>query len=109
MAIHPPFSGVNRQTPAAAPAARRQNEYDVFSNFGPPGKILCPGCVVCPVIPSGNKLRWSVCLVVAAFVLSGMAGAAMASSGRQRAENFARAEVAYYANKLPAGTRASAV
>src|SRR5437879_4401129 len=43
-----------------------------------------------------------------ACVVAGAGSVAMAAGGQQRAQRFARAEVAYYAHRLPAGVRGAA-
>jgi hypothetical protein len=59
-------------------------------------------------MPMKNSLKQRACLLVAATLsLAGAASAALASTGRERAENFAQAEVAHYAKTLPASLTGS--
>jgi hypothetical protein len=56
-----------------------------------------------------NRIGWRIggLAVVAICALAGVGGVAVAAGGSGRAARFARAEVAYYAKRLPAGMRAS--
>ena len=55
-----------------------------------------------------SAVRVGAVAILAACGLAAGAGSALASSGAQRASAFAKAEVAYYAGKLPGSLRANA-
>src|SRR5579884_3121832 len=57
-----------------------------------------------------KRIGWRTSGLVGAVAcaLAGGSGLAVAATGNQRARAFARAEVAYYASRLPTGLRANA-